>query len=574
MSHEAPVFVHSLFRSGSTYIFDKFRRHGGYTCFQEPFNEALLDARTDRASLIDEGQTKDTRQALRHPELDKPYFQEFYDTHEAWRGVLKEDSLYADSFGDTAGRETVAYLLALSNAAQNRPLFQTCRTSLRLDTLKKAIRGVHIALWRNPWDQWWSMKATDYFNTALRVAVDTASATADRGGLREYLDVPRTESLTVPDAFVFHGRRPQSADASYRTFFAIWLMSMLTADQSADLVVGIDMLSHDESYRQDICNQLDALGVQVADFDDCMSPRYDFSQEDVDFFAPIESDVCDWLADCRNADRSTLERVIGTAREATSIVRSANIDGVRSRLTTLRAENAFAKLMAHVCYENAHLHNEVQNRAEALDQYEGEIRRFEHEAVGLHSEVKKREELVEALQGEASWREHEVKELHQEVEMREAALSVHRNEAELAKAELGRAIECLHLANAEIRSLDAQAKVAGSELANARAEIARLALQREAIHTVQVEIEALRRSTSWRVTSPLRRASILARLGLARLQRFAKPIVEQVARRLKSPVKLAESQTEEMDLSYLPHLVDRHAYEAWASELSSEHQGS
>jgi hypothetical protein len=47
-----PIFVHSLFRSGSTYLFEVFRRSpDGYWCYQEPLNEHLRHAR-DRYGVV------------------------------------------------------------------------------------------------------------------------------------------------------------------------------------------------------------------------------------------------------------------------------------------------------------------------------------------------------------------------------------------------------------------------------------------------------------------------------------------------------------------------------------------
>ncbi|MEA3115191.1 MAG: hypothetical protein QOG58_4990, partial [Caballeronia sp.] len=47
MLTKSPLFLHSLFRSGSTYLFEKFRRTDRFYCYQEPCNEALIDLDTN-----------------------------------------------------------------------------------------------------------------------------------------------------------------------------------------------------------------------------------------------------------------------------------------------------------------------------------------------------------------------------------------------------------------------------------------------------------------------------------------------------------------------------------------------
>ena len=73
----SPIFIHSLFRSGSTYIFNVFRdSEAGYWCYQEPLNEHLLFASDAPEKLLEID--KQTASHLRHPVLKKPYFDEFF----------------------------------------------------------------------------------------------------------------------------------------------------------------------------------------------------------------------------------------------------------------------------------------------------------------------------------------------------------------------------------------------------------------------------------------------------------------------------------------------------------------
>ncbi|MEB3269953.1 MAG: hypothetical protein VKJ09_15540, partial [Leptolyngbya sp.] len=72
---ESPVFVHSLFRSGSTYIYNAFQKvetPASFFCFQEPLNE-LVVAMRDAPERLEKGQEGEgeTQRKLRHPPMKR-----------------------------------------------------------------------------------------------------------------------------------------------------------------------------------------------------------------------------------------------------------------------------------------------------------------------------------------------------------------------------------------------------------------------------------------------------------------------------------------------------------------------
>jgi hypothetical protein len=166
----APIFVHSLFRSGSTYLFEVFRRSpAGYWCYQEPLNEHLRHA-ADAPDRLLEISSRDSS-LLRHPTLDKPYFWEFYQVRGAIAPLFRKELSYDGFFAtpdSSSFRNLVSYLRGLIDSAQGRPFFQCCRTTGRSGALREALAGTHIHLWRNPHDQWWSYQVGDYFNATTQ----------------------------------------------------------------------------------------------------------------------------------------------------------------------------------------------------------------------------------------------------------------------------------------------------------------------------------------------------------------------------------------------------------------------
>jgi len=142
-----------MFRSGSTYVFDKFRRAGGFTCYQEPFNEELIELNFKPEKLLKPPCANSID--LRHPALNSPYFHEYYCAREYLRNKFFKAFSYSQYFtGPSLPELQKAYIAALIDIASARPLLQFCRSSGRIQALKTTFGGVHIHLWRDPQSQW------------------------------------------------------------------------------------------------------------------------------------------------------------------------------------------------------------------------------------------------------------------------------------------------------------------------------------------------------------------------------------------------------------------------------------
>lgn len=71
--YRPPVFLSSLWRSGSTYVWSRFRADPLTCCFYEPLHDGL--ASLTRADIARD--TPDQIASLRHPALAEPYFAEY-----------------------------------------------------------------------------------------------------------------------------------------------------------------------------------------------------------------------------------------------------------------------------------------------------------------------------------------------------------------------------------------------------------------------------------------------------------------------------------------------------------------
>lgn len=319
MTSAGPVFIHSLHRSGSTYIFHAFRRAKAadssplYTCFQEPLHELAHYARENPDLLLEPADR--LTQLLRHPKLEEPYFRELFELHHRWNGILAPESIYADYFGRRAIRETAAYFQALIGASGRRTVIQECRTSLRIAALKERLGGVHIHLWRNPWDQWWSLKVSDYFDAVHQIILNAHGAPEAVRLLKEHIAFESYPETDVAAQLKFYRTRRLAPEASYLTAFMLLMLGMIEGESAADFDINIDLLSIDAAYRERIVENLKDKEVEGLNFSDCKSPQGLYGKSAEAFFAPLEERVFGWLEQGGYAHR-LLERVRTRYRQA------------------------------------------------------------------------------------------------------------------------------------------------------------------------------------------------------------------------------------------------------------------
>lgn len=285
-----PIFVHSLWRAGSTYIFQAFRRSpAGYWAYQEPVHEAAHSARNNPDIL--NGFTSEALSPLRHPHLDRPYFYELQQVHTVWCHIIEKRFIYDDYFGATSIELLCDYFRALIAAAKGRPVIQECRTASRLGAIKKTLGGTHLYLWRNPWDQWWSLKVNEYFNTACQIILNAHAVPPVILRLRGEVGYTEFHDDNISEEFRHFQQRPLSAENSYLVFYTLWCLGLLEGRSHADLMINIDHLSDFGAYRQDVANGFQSIGISEVDLSDCHVPQGCYDQTDQEFFKTVEGRV-------------------------------------------------------------------------------------------------------------------------------------------------------------------------------------------------------------------------------------------------------------------------------------------
>lgn len=177
-----PVFVHSSFRTSSTWVWERFRQCPDTTAYYEIFNPGLANM-TARHVMGSHHAAWDSG----HP-AQAPYFVEFLNLMDADTGIPEFDAgMAVQSFvpdggfdGDLSQRERAYVDRLVRNAVENRktPVLACTRTLGRSGALQKAYGGCHILLYRRLFDQWGSyshhgLRGNSFFFDHLNEVIGT-----------------------------------------------------------------------------------------------------------------------------------------------------------------------------------------------------------------------------------------------------------------------------------------------------------------------------------------------------------------------------------------------------------------
>ncbi|MCX7098688.1 MAG: DUF4214 domain-containing protein [Methylococcales bacterium] len=362
---QEPIFIHSLWRSGSTYVFNAFRRsEAGYWSYQEPLNEIALRAK-DNPDIFPNF-TSESLVVLRHPVLEKPYFYELQQTYQAWSGLIEKSIIYDDYFGVTAAEPLENYLRALISAAHGRPVIQECRTSCRIGLIKRSIGGVNIYLWRNPWDQWWSFKLNDYFGAVCQIILGAQSRLPFVAKIREEIGYSEFHHELLQEEFGYFFQHRLTSENSYLLFYAFWCLGLLEGMAYADHLLNIDSLSTSQGYRLTINKHFEELGINGVDFSDCNVPQGFFDASDIDMFTRIENRVYGLLL-VSGYSQETIDNIKQLRSEHAA---SIQVDPSGLQRDLHRAREIALRLETDDAGREQHLHNVIgglETQAKSLE---------------------------------------------------------------------------------------------------------------------------------------------------------------------------------------------------------------
>lgn len=292
MEHQ-PILIHSLFRTGSTYIWNRLRHLPGLCCYYEPFHPELARITVDSFSpwLYDTASTN----WIHHPPLDKPHFMEY-------RKILRKGLRGVPGFKHTFSLKDYCrhddhplqkqYLDTLITAAKpEKAVMQFNRSSLRTKWFRRVFPGaMQMYLVRNPENQFQSQLS---LNANLGVdtflVMDLMTAALNRH-TPEFIPLARIFPLPLFNHADFSAQRrffsrvysAFSLEERYAVFYYLWFSALAENLAYPDDILSIDALSLDPAYRKTWEEKFSGLCGETVDFSDAAVRQYPSSPIDED----------------------------------------------------------------------------------------------------------------------------------------------------------------------------------------------------------------------------------------------------------------------------------------------------
>lgn len=268
------LFIHSSFRTGSTWFFEKLRRLPTTLCYYEIFHERLNTL--DMKELERFGAASwDSN----HP-AGEPYFKEFAPLLRSGGGVrrFRREFSYARMTPGPAGsgalsEAEVRYVESLVEHArkQNKiPVLTGCRTLARAPALKACFGGFHIVLQRPLRDQWNSYvrlhdNGSFYFlNSIIEVLANANHDPFQKTTFESYVQSRETEMGRI--------LRFENWDIALEAFVALMLHHYAISHRAVDLHIDPNRLSVDQTASAGTSQRIADLVGARPDFRDA-KPR-------------------------------------------------------------------------------------------------------------------------------------------------------------------------------------------------------------------------------------------------------------------------------------------------------------
>lgn len=270
------LFLHSSFRTSSTWLWGKFRADPKRLCFYEVFHEGLGDCTV--AGCLDV--TPRSWDSGHPPGL--PYLLEFvplvrrqggiegYHTDMAYDRLIPQGGLN----GDLSEAERL-YLLRLVIQAQaegRQPLLSCTRSLGRIGALKRSLGGVHMLLWRNLHHQWLSYVhqqevGNDYFLQSICWTL-TSRALQQNQGCDPILRLLFLYLVSHCGTRTADWIMPANHDHLYVAFMALHVYLTMHAQRHADILIDVNRLTGgDQDYRRELENRIAALSRRPVQLD-------------------------------------------------------------------------------------------------------------------------------------------------------------------------------------------------------------------------------------------------------------------------------------------------------------------
>lgn len=281
---KAPIFLHSGWRTGSTYVWNKFREQASNLAFYEPFHEML-----GVLSPIDVVNITFNSWPSGHSPLDLPYFTEFAPliNNQGVAGYFEEfayKNFFANELRSSKQKVYVESLLGEGNTQGRRPVLGFCRSTGRMSWMVREFqKSIHILILRHPLQQWMSMyfqnvnNGNDYFLIMPIIILRLSEGDSFAHLVRQTYGINLNLNETFEETRQYSREWLLSAgiEKQFELFLFLFVLTYIESRFKVDMSLDVDKLSSSAHYRRVIARRLSKICGEKIDFADASIKSYD-----------------------------------------------------------------------------------------------------------------------------------------------------------------------------------------------------------------------------------------------------------------------------------------------------------
>lgn len=241
---DAPIFITARFRSGSTFLWQLFRRIEQLTCYYEPLNEIRWFQQDKSNARVDST----------HIGVDdyRAEYDELGDLAGCFDSRWAFHDLYMDETHYNPGMR--AYISSLISRSKGRAVLQFNRVDFRLPWLRAHFPEARILhLYRHPREQWMSI-----LGKGARIGLEARIGTSHELPADGFYTLEWARDLRHVFSFMEpEGRHP------YELHYLLWRLSYVFGKMYSDLSISFEELTG--NFDEVAASMLGALGIQGVD---------------------------------------------------------------------------------------------------------------------------------------------------------------------------------------------------------------------------------------------------------------------------------------------------------------------
>ena len=285
------IFLHSGWRTGSTYFWSRFRHNPRTLAYYEPLHEVLA---TPGAGLTG---FSGNPAASHHPALEAPYFAEYQPLIDDGRiGQFDPAFSYRRFFlsatdEDPGLRRYLLMLIGHAESCGRVPVLGFSRSLGRVGWLKHTFEAVHLLVFRDPRRQWASMvHQRDRYRVPYFLINQflICGQNRDHPLLRPLIgryDLPLIRTSCVANDIALYQRVFEGVgdNIGYLVFYYLWRLTQDLARPHCEFILDAGRLAADPACRAETAESLRARTGLALSFEDAAGKHPEVGQPALDY---------------------------------------------------------------------------------------------------------------------------------------------------------------------------------------------------------------------------------------------------------------------------------------------------